>query len=400
MFSYLAEPLTQFFIKELREFWSTHPKYLDLVDGIQGKYSWEQSPSKGIVVKTSGSSHVRYSADNYKGIRYSYVTLFKPKGTRGTSIEWLKEDGVAINKNNGFFPSPPGYYFVKITDIDDYTAILTFSVTKYLDVSHEIILLNSNISGMLAHPPLQNTVTLRVQPSDYELFEDINYVVNYTTGEIVFIQPLPNSPSYVEASYRYSDGVEEGFKVQENCYHKNAIPGVLLAFGRRSFLNDIMVVVVTNIREPAYKVYGGRWTGSVEFDCFSKDEYEQREISSWTLHFMEAMLRPAATAFGIEITEVSSSGETEEPYDDVADDIKYSESISVSVETEWEMHVPIVGHVTSIEPLSLLQQKQYAGLTDEQVAQVSNNIRYAESIGLVSIEDPFFNGRRTFESIK
>lgn len=400
MFSYLAEPLTGFFIKELREFWSTHPKYLDLVDGIQGKYSWEQTPTKGIVVKTSGSSHVRYSADNYKGIRHSYATLFKPKGTRGTSIEWLKEDGVAINSNNGFFPSPPGFYFVKITEIDDYTKILTFSVTKFLDVSSEIMRLNSLSDGVLVHPPLQNTVTLRVMPSNYELFEDINYIVNYTTGEITFVQPLPNPPAYVEASYRYNGGVTEGFKVQENYYHKNAIPGVLMAFGRRSFLNDVMVICITQLREPAYKIYGGKWTGSIELDCFSKDEYEQREISSWTAHFIEAMLRPAATAFGIEITEVSSGGETEEPFDDVADDYKYSESISVSVETEWEMHVPIVGRVSSVEPLSLFQQQQYAGLTDEQIAQVSNNIRYTESIGLVNIQDPFFNGRRTFESVK
>jgi hypothetical protein len=400
MFQYLTEPLTQFFIRELREFWSTHPKYPGLVENIQGKYSWETEPNEGIIVKSSGSSHVRYSADNYKGIRYSYATLFKPKGTRGVSIEWLKEDALAIKNNNGYFPSPPGFYFVKILSVDNLNGILTFNVTRYYDITDEILALDSLSNGTLLHVPLQNTVSIRVMPSDYQLFENINYIVNYTTGEITFIQPLPPTPSYVTVSYRYSGGVSDPYKVQEESYHKNAIPGVLMAFGRRSFVNDIMVIAVTKLREPAYKVYGGRWSGTIDLDCFSKDEYGQREITTWTMNFVEAMLRPAATAFGIEITEVSGGDATEEPYDDNADDYKYSATVSVTVDTEWEMHNPIVGRVSSIEPLTLFEQQQYAGLTDEQIALVSNNIRYTQSIGLVSIQDPFFNGRRTFESIK
>ena len=400
MYYMLSEQITNFFIRHLRNFWATHPKYQDMVGHIQGKYSWNSTPNKGIVVKTGGNSHQRYSADNYKGVMCSYCTLFKPKGTRGVSIEWLKEDKIAISRNNGFFPSPPGYYFVRIVNIEPQSAILTFEVTKYLDVTDEIVQIISPITGMLQHPPIDGSLRIKVMTQDYELFEDINYFVNYTTGEITFIQPIPNPPTYITANYRYNGGVVSDYQVKENNYHKEAIPGVLMAFGRRSFVNDVMTIVITELREPAYLIHGGKWTGSLDLDCFSKDLYEQREITDLTLHFIESMLRPGATKYGIEITEVSSSGEVEEPYDDNADDYKYSNPISVSVETEWERHTPLIATVSSIEPLTLFQQQQYAGLTDEQIALVSNNIRYTNEIGLVGIRDPFFNGRRTFEGIK
>jgi hypothetical protein len=40
MFFFLTEATKQLIVRELRGYWATHPRYRDLVDNIQGKYSF------------------------------------------------------------------------------------------------------------------------------------------------------------------------------------------------------------------------------------------------------------------------------------------------------------------------------------------------------------------------
>ena len=72
MFFQLTDYLTRRFIQELRRYWLTHPKFSDLPDNIQGKYSFKDRPQRGIVVKSGGGSHIPLSADNYRGVVYSH----------------------------------------------------------------------------------------------------------------------------------------------------------------------------------------------------------------------------------------------------------------------------------------------------------------------------------------
>ena len=112
MFYFLTAAAINRLIKEIRDYWATHPKYQDLVDNIQGKYSFEQRPQYGIVVKTGTANKVQLSADNFMGTVQSHVALAKIPGYQGNSCEWVREDALAIQANNGKFPSPAGVYYI------------------------------------------------------------------------------------------------------------------------------------------------------------------------------------------------------------------------------------------------------------------------------------------------
>jgi len=100
--------VTERFIQELRDFWATHPKYQDLPENIQGKYSFENRPQYGIVLKTGAANRVQLAADNFVGTGQSYINLARIPGFNGTSCEWVREDALAIQANRGRFPTPPG----------------------------------------------------------------------------------------------------------------------------------------------------------------------------------------------------------------------------------------------------------------------------------------------------
>lgn len=80
MFYFLTTAVARRFVMELRTYWATHPKYQDLVNNIQGKYSFEQRPQYGIVVKTGAANQVQLSPDNFMGTVQSYVALAKIPG--------------------------------------------------------------------------------------------------------------------------------------------------------------------------------------------------------------------------------------------------------------------------------------------------------------------------------
>ncbi len=52
MYNFLTEATKRRFILELRRFWQYHPKYRDIVDHIQNKYSFRERPQYGIILKT------------------------------------------------------------------------------------------------------------------------------------------------------------------------------------------------------------------------------------------------------------------------------------------------------------------------------------------------------------
>jgi len=69
----LSEALKRKFVLELRQYWAYHPRHRDIVDHIQGKFSFEERPQSGIIVKNGGGSHVNMSADNYRGSVQTFV---------------------------------------------------------------------------------------------------------------------------------------------------------------------------------------------------------------------------------------------------------------------------------------------------------------------------------------
>ena len=408
MYNFLTEAVKRRFIQELRDFWKYHPKYKDLVDHIQGKYSFRERPQMGIILKTSSANHVQLSADNFQGTVNSYVQLSKYEDKPGLSIEWVREDAVAIRANHGVFPSPPGIYYVAILEDAEstppYNAEKTYSfmVDPLLEVYDEVATKLNDFTWSVAHPYLANTTAVVEMPGSIPYVRDVNYTENASTGEIAIKNPIPEG-TYLLVSYRYPAESTGPWTITENFAHKKAIPGVSLAFGRRITGGDVMAVVVHDRRQPTALEYGGKWDISLDFDIMARDIYAQQEIADSTVMYLWGIARNRLSTEGIEITTVSMGGESEEVYDETGDDYYYNASFSVQTQTDWSIHVPLTATIRRVVPLTQAQIAEVAGMTDEQLVEsgVTNNIRVLESFGLHSFDDPFFAGKSTtFETIK
>jgi len=395
----LTEALKRRFIEELRRYWQYHPRYPDLSDHIQGKYSYKERPSFGIIVKTSGGSRVDFAADNFIGVVNSYVYLTKVKNFPGVAVEWVREDEVAIQNNGGQFPSPPGIYFIELTEDEE------FYVDPLYDVYHEQVMMPSTTEAMTTHAFHDGTLRLYEMPARYQLYEGTNYTVirgpdGKPTGEIELVQPVDNG-RWLSADYRYPGESTGPHVLYPGRANHMVIPGCVVAFGKRNAKGDRMSVVVQDIRRPAALEYGGAWDISMDFDVLSRDVYAQQEIQDQTVVYLWGVLRPYLSTEGLEMTDLTMGGESEEIYDENGDDYFFNSSFSLTVSTAWSVHVPLGIFLRQASPLSLDQAKLAAGMTDEEVAQQKNNIQNLESLGLDTLVDPFFSGRTdTFETIK
>ena len=399
MYFALTEALKRRFILELRRFWATHPKYRDIVDHIQGKYSFRERPQYGIIVKTSGGNRVDLSADNFIGIIHAYPYLAKVDNYPGLSVEWVREESIAIQSNSGVFPSAPGVYFMEITAENE------FYVDPLLDVYGEPVTMVDASTGQLQNTPVTGTLRLFEMPAAYQLTEGTNYTLTpdpsgKPTGEIILTQALTGGRT-LTADYRHaalSTGPHEFHPMFAN---NEAIPGVTLAFGERSEVGDRLAVVVQDIRRPACLAYGGQWELTLDFEVMSRDPYAQQQIADMSVVYLWGVLRAALSSEGLEITDLSLGGESEEVYDDNADDYFYNASFSLTVRTSWELHVPLNIFLRRASFMTLEQANAVAGMTDVEVTAYDNNLRMVETLGLSRFGDPFFSGRSaTYEVIR
>lgn len=406
MYYQLTAAVKRRLIDELREYWKHHPRYRDdLPNNIQGKFSFKERPQHGIIVKTGSGNRVDLSADNYIGMVESYALLTRVKNKPGTSIEWLREDSRAIQENGGRFPSPPGVYFIDIQSVDQANGTGQFYVDPLLDVYHEPITMLSETQGQLQHAPLSGTVRLFEMPSAFLFQEGINYTLDLDengkpNGGFTLVQPLTGG-RWLQADYRYPAESRGPFTFQELHADNKAIPGVVLAFGRRAEAKDQLAVMVHDIRRPAYLEYGGRWELTLDFDVLSRDVFAQQEILDQTVVYLWGILRSRLSHQGLEISDVSMGGESEEVYDENGDDYFYNASFSLTCQTDWSIHVPIDSWLRQVAPLTVAEARQIAALPDDQLAGQTGNIQIIEALGLESIRDPFWSGRAgTFELVR
>jgi hypothetical protein len=376
----LTEAVKRRFIYELRRFWSYHPRYQDIVGNIQGKFSFSEQPQTAIIVKNGGGSHVSLSADNYVGVVNSYVYKALCQNYPGVFLEWVREDAKQIQDNGGRFPSPPGVYYIELTEEDQ------FYVDPLLSVYGEQVLQLDENTGQLSQPYLDKSLYLYEMPNGFLLQEGANYTADPTTGTITLTHPLTGG-RYLVADYRYAAPSRGPFKLNPMYADKDAIPGVVLAFGRRCKKGDRVAVVVQGSRQPASLEYGGRWELTMDFDIMARDVYAQQEIHDYTVTYLWGVARNRLSSEGIEIKDISLGGESEEPYDDTGDDYFYNASFSITIETDWAVHVPLNAMMRMVAPLTL----EEAGIIANQPAPTeTGNIDMLESLGLQSFSDPYF----------
>lgn len=433
MYASLSESIKRRMIQELQEFWAQDPKYRDSLV-IQGKYSFDERPQQAIILKNSSASPFQLSADHYQGTVVAYSQLTRVFGKPGTSIEWIKDDSRQIQKNGGAFPSLPGIYYIELRQEGvDWSNVpggfgpdsgdcpppgspedsgpvgtgQSYGMCFYVDplltvLDGRAFALTPTLYELPQQKFHPGSLQLFEMPGSLPLFEGINYVADPDTGRITLTAPLPPN-TYLSADYYYAGESTGPFPIADNTANNTAIPGVVLAFGRRIQDGDVMTVVVTERREEAAREYGGRWEMSLDFDIMARDVYAQGELTDRTLMYIHAQLRDRLSFEGIEITAVSSGGEAEESYDDNGDDYFYTASLSMSVETEWAVRLPLPRALTRIVPNTVEQLRAVSGLSDEQIAATGSptTLLMAENLGLVSIRDPWFRDRtQNYEMIR
>ena len=409
MFANLTEALKRRMIQEIRYFWSKDPQYkASLVPNIQGRYSFEERPQQAIIMKGQSASPLQLSADHFQGTVVSYCYLSRAYGQRGTSIEWVRENGSAIQENNGTFPSVPGVYYIEVRAEEvNVRGVPEERLVFYVDPLLEAIdqratALTPTLYEVAAGSFHPGSLRVYEMPGNILYYDGVNYTAEATTGRITLAKPLA-SGTYLSVDYRYTGTSTGPHPLPENGANVDAIPGVVLAFGRRAYAGDIMAVVVGDRREPVAREFGGRWEMSVDLDIMARDVYAQGEITDRTLMYLYTEARGRLSTEGIEITQASMGGEAEEVYDENGDDYFYTASISLSVMTDWAIHVPIGRTLTRVETNTVSEAEMVSGLTDDQLVEMGSptGLQYTADLGLQDIRDPWFRDRtKTYDLIR
>jgi hypothetical protein len=336
-------------ILELKDSFAQHPVYNKIVSSIENKYAFSERPQFGIVVKGASANKVSLAADQFIGTLNSYVMLAYV-GAPSFPIEWVVEDAAHLDAYGGRMPLPPGIYYIEILQApEDAQSVGKFMVDPLLTVNDEpVIRFLSGIEtvGQLQQLPLQGTLRLW-QNRNYRLVENKHYTVDYATGGLVFLDRFPPG-AVITADYRYPVQSIGPVPYQWNHSDFRTLPGAVLAFGKRGKTGDKVAVVVYDDRTPTANAYGGRFDLTFEMDVIARDPHQMEEIADLTMMYLLYQKRPILSAEGIEVVDVSIGGEAEEVADETGDEFFYTASLSLQLQTPWEVHEPLPLTITVV----------------------------------------------------
>ena len=354
MYYYLTQALKRRLVLELQDSFSKHPIYAKIVPNIQNKYTFAERPQFGIVVKGSSANKIALSADNTIGTVMSHVMLAYV-GPPVFPLEWVREDLACLRKNHGKMPTPPGIYYMEILEAptNPQEAGL-YALDPLLTVTDEAVLRFE--SGIEQEAQLQQIPvpgTLRLWENHRFLYQEgVHYEVDYLTGAIRLLTRATKG-GILTASYRYATSSVGPVRFHWNCADFQTLPGVILAFGKRAQKGDKIAIVVTEDRVETAIAHGGRFDASFDLDVITRDANQMEEITDLTWMYLWGQKRQSLSTEGIELTDVSIGGDSEEIYDETADDYFYNASVSVQVQADWEIHVPLpltISRVTATAP--------------------------------------------------
>lgn len=342
MYYYLISSLKRRLILELQDSFSRHPVYEKVVPFIQNKYAFDERPAFGIVVKGSSANNLKLSAQNLIGTVESHVML-SYLDTPSYLLEWVKEDSNTIKDNGGLIPIPAGVYYIECLDAPtNPNETGHFVIDPLLTVTDEPLLRVT--SGVETHVRLQNVPvagTLRIWINrKLPFYEGTDYTVDYSTKEVLIKSELMPG-QLLTADYRYPVESIGPIEWKWNTADWKTLPGVILAFGKRGKKGDKVAVVVYEDRVDTATAYGGKFEVSFDIDVIAQDPMQMEEMADYTHMSLWHEKRSNLSFEGLEITEVSIGGEAEESYDEVADTFYYTASMSVQVQSDWEVHLPL-----------------------------------------------------------
>lgn len=388
-------------IRLIKRILYSHPRYRSNSDNVSNKFSFENTPQMGVIVKSTSSDGVRLSADNYQSRQISFCMLVPYNNKPGTSIEWVRENFSAleqISNDRSIFPSPPGAYRINIEKVPDRSNNLPgiFRVKPIITIKNEPLIVFTSCSDY--HAQLLND---NIYPYSTQFYLDgkvplilgVDYSVDWDTGQVTFLQQTPVS-SIVYADYRVNKPESPPIEFQFEESNVDAIPGVVLAFGDRAQENDEMLVVITEDRTDTADIYGGKYEVSFELTTFTKESEEREKFTDYLTTSL--LSHQNSLGFeGLEIVNITPGSESEEIYNDETEEYFYEGTINATFRVDWEIYIPIP---ISVRDISFTSSKEdyEKGRLNGQYQQ--DNLGVRTTIGF---KDPriLFKRKLTYERV-
>ena len=246
------------------------------------------------------------------------------------------------------------------------------------------------VEGRIFHPylPDNGTLTLIVDGQNFEIqfwkgkldFDDVierietgtnnlvdvditpsgDYTFDVSTGRVDFFRTFDKG-TRITATYKYPQDSLGPFGIKREHSNNQAIPGVVMAFGRRIEDGDKLAIVVHENRLPVAKEYGGRWEVGVDLDILTRDPATRDELAEIIQLYFFGMRKEYLTDEGLELTGISFGGDSEEVYDDTAQDYYYNASMTLTFHTDWAIHVPMPLTIERVVQTSFEEEAKRAG---------------------------------------
>lgn len=377
MYYYLLQSLKRRLILELRDSFADHPVYSKIVPFIQNKFSFDERPQHGIVIKGSSANKVALSADNFVGTVHSHVMLAHV-GQPSYPIEWVREDLACIRANGGALPTVPGVYFVEILEAPPSAGENGYYVIDPLLTATDeaVLVFQSGIEreAQLQQVPVDGTL---------RLWEDQRFLLkagrDYNLrdrGEIELIKRFAPK-SRLSADYRYAMPSVGPIPFRWNSADYTTLPGVVLAFGKRAEAGQRVAVVIYQDRVDTASAYGGKFEASFDMDVIARDTTAMEEIADLTFMYLWGNKKAALEFEGIEIIDISIGGEAEEMYDETADMNFYTASMSLQLRSDWELHVPLPLTISRATPLTREGETDPTSAVASGIKEVSDSLFFA-----------------------
>jgi hypothetical protein len=374
VYYYLIGALKRRLILELQDSFSTHPVYRKIVPFIQNKFTFTERPQHGIVVTGSSANKIQLSANNFVGTVQSHVMLaYVEQPTY--PLEWVREDLIRVQERG--LETLPGVYFLEVLHAPTHVGDLGyFAIDPLLTAPDEAVLrFQSGIEreAQLQQVPVPNTLRLW-ENRKFLLREGTDYNVDYATGAIELLTRFaPNS--ILTADYRYAVDSIGPVPFKWNSADYETLPGVVMAFGKRAEIGQKVAIVVYQDRVDTATAHGGKFEASFDLTVISRDTDQMEEIADLLIMYMWSQKRAQLATEGIEIVDVSMGGEAEDVYDETADLNYYQASMSIQVQADWEVHVPIPLTLSRVTPQT--QEGDLDASAPSGVQQVPDELFFA-----------------------
>lgn len=333
-------------IEALQEHFAEHPLYAD-PDGpgvlIRNKYAKSERHKRQIVVTTASASPRRLgmSAD-FGGRVYSSIVLARLADRKGTAVEWVTENPFQKAKPR------PGIYLVEMDTSD------TFRVTPYYTVRHEILYPyvdradGDKVKAALKNKPVEAGSDMLLLDEHLPLERGRDYEIDYGSGVVTFAGAIPEA-RMLSAEYRWIGETSEPRRASRQAYDIAALPGVILNFGRKTQEGSQQAVVVMDGPEYVADFWTGRWTVSVSLSVHTQDPVEQDELAEEIAQVFWYWNTERWADQGMALSDPPSiEGGSEAEEDEIANEIGFGNTVTMTVLVDWEAFVPVLRRLRTV----------------------------------------------------